>query len=251
MISRTNDGRTIELHYQPIVMIESGDVVSAEALLRGGRGGKDAEEIASEAERTGSIFELDRAILVLGCAEAREWQQRGLPDVGVHVNVSALELRSGRILEAIDDALERSGLPSRSLKVEITETSAVDDLDLAGRLLDELEARGVGCWLDDFGTGHSSLQWLKDLRVEGLKIPRQLMASDERSHTIVRSTIELAHQLGMQVVAEGIEKDEQVEFLRESGCDALQGYYFAGPVTAKELLAEVGRRRGSRTRRDP
>jgi EAL domain-containing protein (putative c-di-GMP-specific phosphodiesterase class I) len=231
------------LHYQPIVLLESGDVISAEALLRGG----SAEAIATDAEKNGKIFTLDRTILLRACRDANEWRAKGLADVAVHVNVSALELRSAKLLDAIDGALEASGLPAESLNVEITETSAVDDLKLAGKLLDQLESRGVGCWLDDFGTGHSNLKWLRDLRVEGLKIPRELLPeslADERSRLIVRRTIEMAHELGMKVVAEGIETEEQIEFLRECGCEALQGYFFAEPVTAKELLAEVGRRKG-------
>ena len=237
------------LHYQPIVLLESGDVISVEALLRE----EAAETIATDAEKNGKIFTLDRSILLRACRDANEWRSKGLRDVAVHVNVSALELRSAKLLDAIDAALESSGLPTESLNVEITETSAVDDLKLAGRLLDELESRGVGCWLDDFGTGHSNLKWLRDLRVEGLKIPRELLpdsSADERSRLIVRRTIEMAHELGMKVVAEGIETEEQIEFLRECRCDALQGYFFAEPVTAKELLAEVGRRKGERTARD-
>lgn len=233
------------LHYQPIVLLESGDVISAEALLRG----DSAEAIAIDAEKNGKIFTLDRSILLRACRDANEWRANGLSGVAVHVNVSALELRSARFLDAIDAALEATGLPTESLKVEITETSAVDDLKLAGRLLDQLESRGVGCWLDDFGTGHSNLIWLRDLRVEGLKIPRELLpdsSEDERSRLIVRRTIEVAHELGMKVVAEGIETEEQIEFLRACGCDALQGYFFSEPVTARELLAEVGRRKRGR-----
>jgi diguanylate cyclase len=233
------------LHYQPIVQLESGDVISAEALLKE----EAAETIATDAEKTGKIFTLDRSILLRACRDAKEWRANGLPDVAVHVNVSALELRSAKFLDAIDAALDASGLPTEALNVEITETSAVDDLKLAGRLLDRLESRGIGCWLDDFGTGHSTLIWLRDLRVEGLKIPRELLPDspeDERSRLIVRRTIEMAHELGMKVVAEGIETEEQIEFLRECSCDALQGYFFAEAVSANELLAEVGRRKGGR-----
>lgn len=245
---KDSPGDEPRLHYQPIVLLESGDVISAEALLRE----ESAEAIATEAEKSGKIFALDRSILLRACRDASEWRSKGLPDVAVHVNVSALELRSAKFLDAIDAALEASGLPTESLNLEITETSAVDDLKLAGRLLDQLESRGIGCWLDDFGTGHSNLKWLRDLRVEGLKIPRQLLpdsSRDERSRLIVRWTVEMAHELGMKVVAEGIETEEQIEFLRECGCDALQGYFFAEPVTAKELLAEVGRREGGRAGR--
>ena len=230
------------LLYQPITEITTGKIFAAEALLRTTPGAGALHENSSSEE---TLFTLERRILRTACEEAVQWQKEGLVGIGVHVNFSPRELRSNHILEAIEQTLQETGLDPSLLVAEITETSAIDDPREAERILEVLKSFGVGIWLDDFGSGHSSMVWLRDLRVDGIKIPKMLIdevMTDARSASIVRSLIELAHELEMRVIAEGVEVDEQVEFLRVAMCDAMQGFYLAHPVSPKQLLAEVGRR---------
>lgn len=235
-----------KLEYQPIVDLESGEVSSVEALLRAGG---NTSELTEKAERGTEIFRLDREILETACIEAVSWQQAGLGDIGVHVNLSAREFDGEQVLTMIDEALASSGLDASSLNVEITETSRIQDMDLAQRILESLERRRVKVWLDDFGTGHSSLEWLKDFRVTGVKLPLPLIhdvVHQPRSAAIVSAVIALVHELDMRVIAEGVENGDQVAFLRAHGCDAMQGWFLAPAVPAAELRAEIGRRRKPR-----
>jgi EAL domain-containing protein (putative c-di-GMP-specific phosphodiesterase class I) len=241
------DPATLALHYQPILDLRTGQVIAAEALLRDGH--TDASAGIADAENGSAIFELDRWILRNACREAAEWRAAGLEQTAVHVNVSAREMERRDLPAMIDEAIASSGLPPAALQIEITETRAIEDLKLASRRLESREGRGVGIWLDDFGTGHSSLAWLKDFYVDGVKLPYDLIhgvTESARCASIVRHVIELAHEIDTKVIAEGVEEESEVDFLRKCGCDALQGYYFATPVSARELLAEVGRRRTGR-----
>jgi EAL domain-containing protein (putative c-di-GMP-specific phosphodiesterase class I) len=238
----------LTLHYQPILDLATGAVTSAEALLRTS-GAESTQDLAKNAERDADHFELDQFIVHTACRDAASWRRNGLEQLAVHVNVSARELEAERFLALIDDALAESELDPTALQIEITETSAILDLDGASSILERLKARGVGAWLDDFGTGHSSLAWLNDFRVDGVKLPRELVSSPRdraRSAAIVRSVIALAHELSMFVIAEGVESEEDLELLRGLRCDAVQGFYLARPVSAQELFATVGRRRERR-----
>ena len=242
------DSASLALHYQPIIDLRTGEVISAEALLRDGNA-DTAKEVA-EAENGSAIFELDAWILRTACADAVGWQRSGLGQVAVHINVSAREMERRDFPRTIDEAIHSSGIRCETLGIELTETAAIGDLALASTLLEKLKERGIAIWLDDFGTGHSSLAWLKNIHVDGVKLPYELIhgiTESERSASIVRHVIELAHEIGTSVIAEGVEEEDEVDLLRKYGCDAIQGWFFAEAVTAQELLAEVGRRRGRRT----
>jgi EAL domain-containing protein (putative c-di-GMP-specific phosphodiesterase class I) len=240
-----NEGK-LSLRYQPIVDLRSGEVTSVEALLRHA-GTDSAKTVAESAERDADHFELDQFIVHTACRDAVTWRSSGLAGLSVHVNVSAKELEEERFLALIDDALAESGLDPAALQIEITETSAIADLQTGSAILERVKARGVGVWLDDFGTGHSSLQWLNDFRVDGIKLPRELIAGaseNARLSAISRSVTALAHELSMFVIAEGVECAPDVEFVRAIRCDAMQGFFLAEAVSANELFALVGRRRG-------
>ena len=241
------DRGELSLHYQPIVDMTSGEVTSAEALLRNA-GPEPAKEIAQSAEREADHFALDQFIVHTACRDAASWRAAGL-SFAVHVNVSARELEGERFLALIDDALAEHGLAPQALQIEITETSAIADLATASAILEGLKDRGVGVWLDDFGTGHSSLEWLNDFRVDGIKLPKELITDvreGTRKGSIVRAVVDLAHELKMFVIAEGVENEGEVAFLRAIRCDAMQGFYLAKPVSAAELFAAVGRRTAPR-----
>ncbi len=240
------DREELFLKYQPIVDLASGTVTSVEALLRNA-GPASAKTLAETAERDDDHFELDRFIVRTACRDAAAWRAKGLTHLCVHVNVSARELEEERFLALLDDALGETGLDPAALQIEITETSAIGDLARGRAILESIKERRVGVWLDDFGTGHSSLAWLNDFGVDGLKLPKELISGareGSRPGSIVRAVVRLAHELSMYVVAEGVECEEEVEFLRSIGCDAMQGFYLAEAVSAAELLALVGRRRG-------
>jgi diguanylate cyclase len=241
-------GGELSLHYQPIVDLASGEVTSAEALMRNS-GPTPAKAIAELAERDAQHFTLDQFIVHTACRDAAGWRAAGLSHLAVHVNVSARELEGERFLALIDDALAEHGLDAAALQIEITETSSIGDLGAASTILERLKDRGVGAWLDDFGTGHSSLAWLNDFRVDGLKLPKELVCGvreGARQGSIVRAVVALAHELRMFVIAEGVETEGEVEFLRAIGCDAIQGFYLASAVTADQLFAAVGRRSAPR-----
>ncbi|HEY0593196.1 MAG TPA: EAL domain-containing protein [Thermoanaerobaculia bacterium] len=240
------DRHELSLKYQPIVDLTSGSVTSVEALLRND-GTASAKTLAETAERNDDHFELDRFIVRTACRDAASWRANGLSHLSVHVNVSARELEGDAFLALVDDALSETGLDPGALQIEITETSAIGDLARGRAILESIKARGAGVWLDDFGTGHSSLAWLNHLGVDGLKLPKELISGareSSRQGAIVGAMVRLAHELSIFVIAEGVECAEEVEFLRTAGCDAMQGFYLAEAVSANELFAVVGRRRG-------
>ena len=234
------ESRELVMHFQPKVALETGRVEGLEALARWEhprRGLLTPEHFIDIAERSGLIGPL--TLLALDCAlvECRAWRDAGL-EVTVAVNLSARSLRDGRIVADVEDALTRHGLPGRLLQLEITENSFVADPETARRVLNELRALGVTIAIDDFGTGYSSLAHLKDLPVDELKIDRKFvrgLVSGSADAAIVRSTVQLAHDLGLRVVAEGVEESSVLVHLKDVGCDAVQGFLFGRPAPASAL----------------
>jgi EAL domain-containing protein (putative c-di-GMP-specific phosphodiesterase class I) len=190
------------------------------------------------AERTGLINELTRWVLAAGIGQCAAWQRQGL-STGLAVNLSARNLHDPELPETIADLLHQHGLPAASLKLELTESSIMADPDAALAVLQRLRSTGVRIAIDDFGTGYSSLAYLRRLPVDEIKIDKSFvlnMATNENDAVIVRSAIELAHALGLQVVAEGVEDAETWERLARLGCDAGQAYYVAHPMPAEEMV---------------
>jgi EAL domain-containing protein (putative c-di-GMP-specific phosphodiesterase class I) len=161
-----------------------------------------------------------------------------VPIVPVAFNVSALQLQNHALANHIVECLSKHGLDSHCLQIEVTESCLVENLDTAGAILDHLVEAGMHISLDDFGTGFSSLGYIKNLPIDTIKIDRSFISNIRNSHddtVIVTSTITLAHNLGMRVVAEGVETSEQLVYLRASGCDEIQGYYFSRPLPDVEI----------------
>jgi EAL domain-containing protein (putative c-di-GMP-specific phosphodiesterase class I) len=233
--------RELVLHYQPITEAATGRVVSVEALLRWAAPEPPADLITliAAAERSPVIFRLEDWTLREAVCAAAAWPQ-ALSALRVGVNISARGFDRKELGARVLRHARRAGLPPRRLALEITETSALRDLNQVAPQLEELERRGVELWLDDFGTGHSSLDWLSRLPLDGVKIPGTFVArlSEPRSAVIVTRVIELAHELGLQVVAEGVETEEQRAFLTARGCDRLQGYLLH-PALAAPGLAQA------------
>jgi diguanylate cyclase (GGDEF)-like protein len=223
------------LHYQPKVCLETGEPVGVEALVRWEhptRGLLFPDAFIPVAERTGAVADLTRWVVDRALAECREL---GLP---VAVNLAAANIVDVTLPAAIGAALERHGVPAHRLVCEISEHTVMADPVRASDVLDGLRALGVGLSLDDFGTGHSSLAYLKRLPLDEVKIDRSFVAGmtdDENDAVIVRSTIDLARNLGLRVVAEGVESLEIMDALAELRCDVAQGYFISRPVDLQAL----------------
>ncbi len=199
------------------------------------------------AEETGLIVPIGQWVIESACAQIRDWMAAGLPEVAVAVNLSALQFQLRDLPRQIARALEANGLSARCLELEVTESVAMAAPEESIRVFAELKAVGVRIWLDDFGTGCSSLAYLKRFPIDGLKIDRSFVdsiATDPNDATIARMVIALARELKMQVVAEGVETWEQFSFLSRARCDAMQGYLFSESILAEDFarLLTQGRR---------
>ncbi|MDE2251466.1 MAG: EAL domain-containing protein [Gammaproteobacteria bacterium] len=231
------------LHYQPRINMATGRIAGAEALLRWRvpqRGLVSPARFISVAEDTGLIVPIGRWVLHSACMQACDWQAAGLPPIVVSVNVSPRQFREGNIVATIAEALRISGLDARYLQIELTEGLAMHGAEKYVEMLGQIKALGVQIAVDDFGTGYSSLSYLKRFPVDQLKVDRSFvvdLATDPDDAVIVQAIIALGHKLNLQVVAEGVETAEQLEFLRQAGCDEMQGYLFGMPMIASDFAA--------------
>ncbi|WP_321816219.1 MULTISPECIES: EAL domain-containing protein [unclassified Paraburkholderia] len=231
------------LHYQPQVEIESGRIVGMEALVRWHDpevGLVSPAQFIPVAEESGLIGPLSDWVLREACRQNRAWQDAGLPPVRVSVNLSAKTFHQRDISQQVSDVLQETGLEPCWLEVELTESTLMRNTEEAVSMLNALHEQGVGIAIDDFGTGYSSLSYLKRLPVDRLKIDRSFVADIGTStddETITAAIIALAHELRLQVIAEGVETSQQFAFLRERACDELQGYFFAPPLPGPEIAA--------------
>jgi diguanylate cyclase (GGDEF)-like protein len=236
-----------ELHlaYQPIVSTADGGLIGLEALLRWAhprRGLVPPSAVIPLAERNGMITDIGRWVLEQAWAGQQEWQSRRSEDLAVSVNVSAHQLMSVGFCETVASVLETASTDPRLLTLEITESLFVRDGERALVVLNQLKDLGVMLALDDFGTGYSSLSYLMRYPVDYIKVDREFVArlgQDAASGTIVGALVQLAHGLGMTVVSEGVETDEQHGLLSELGCDYCQGFYFARPMSGAGLDAVI------------
>jgi EAL domain-containing protein (putative c-di-GMP-specific phosphodiesterase class I) len=228
------------LHYQPQVSQPDGEVHTVEALVRWQhptRGLLAPEDFVPVAEHTGLIDPLTRWVLDTALADQRAWRD-DLPDLVVAVNISARSLQRQDFPELVLDALARADADPDRLLLEITETALVTDAARAAEVLDRLDAAGLRLSLDDFGQGYTSLGQLRQLPLCELKIDKSFvlkMLESRSDAAIVRSVVELGHNLGMDVVAEGVESPEALRRLRELGCDVTQGFLFSRPLPVAEL----------------
>ncbi len=231
------------LHYQPRIDMVTGMIGGAEALLRWRvpqQGLVSPQRFISVAEDTGLIVPIGRWVLHSACQQARAWQDEGLPPVVVSVNVSPRQFRDGNIVEIIAEALDASGLDARYLQIELTEGLAMHGAEKYVNMLGQIKKLGVQIAVDDFGTGYSSLSYLKRFPVDQLKVDRSFvtdLATDPDDAVIVQAIIALGHKLGLTVVAEGVETEEQLQFLRRCNCDEMQGYLFGMPMIASDFAA--------------
>ncbi len=232
----------LRLHYQPKLDLASGIVTGAEALVRwthAVRGAVPAADFVRVAEDTGLIKQLTDTMLSRGIADLRRFHDRGF-HLGLAVNLSTHDLLDTRLPERVASYLEQNGVDPSMLTLEITESSLLIDAPRSRATIDDLHEVGVRMSIDDFGTGYSSLSYLRRLPVRELKIDQSFIATmllDEQDEVIVRSTIELGHNLGLEVVAEGVENNEILEQLRRFGCDVAQGFCISRPLAANHFMS--------------
>ncbi|RQO84141.1 bifunctional diguanylate cyclase/phosphodiesterase [Acidovorax sp. FJL06] len=234
-------GGGLALHYQPLFAARGGAVVGAEALLRWTHaelGTVSPLEAVSVAEDCGLIIPLGYWVLRTACRDASRWNAHG--PLRVAVNISARQLGDPQFLERVMDILREEGLPAHLLEVELTETVLMENMEAGAHTLHRLSQLGIHLAIDDFGTGYSSLAYLRQLPMRRLKIDRSFvrdLPEQEHSRTIVTAIVALAHGLGLEVTAEGVETPQQADYLVQQGCDVLQGYVFARPMPVAQFLA--------------
>jgi diguanylate cyclase (GGDEF)-like protein len=245
-------GHQLVVEFQPLVDLEALEVVSLEALVRWNhpqRGRLLPGDFLPLAEQSGLVHDMTAHVLREAAREAAAWNRNRRPEVGVAVNLSGKDLHEPNLIATVAAALGEAGLPAHLLELEISENTIIADPFRTARILKELEAIGVRLAIDDFGAGTTSLQYLRRLRAHTLKIDRTLVAAledreDNRSASVLRAIVRLAHDLDLRVVAEGVETTVVLRRLRELGCDVIQGYLVGRPLPIPALdppLTEVTR----------
>lgn len=250
-LRRALDRDQIELAYQVQANADDLKITGVEALLRWNHpelGAVEPGDFIPVAEDTGLIIALGRWTIRAACREASTWRASGIRDVRIAVNVSVRQMRDEQLLACIDDALAESGLEPHLLELEITESLLLENIDENIALLKQLRARGINLSIDDFGTGYSSMAYLHQLPIDRLKIDMSFVNNiPGDGEAITTAIIAMAHRLGIAVVAEGVENDIQLDFLREAGCDTVQGFLLSRPLPAAQLigLLSLGRVRSA------
>lgn len=236
------------LFYQPKVDIDSSNIVGAEALIRWidpEKGMISPIEFIPVAEESGLIVPIGKWVLEEACRQNKEWLDQGLPPVKVSINMAAPQFRDRNIVEQVHTVIKESGLPERYIEIEITESMLVGDIETVIEKLNGLRDMGVDIAIDDFGTGYSSLSYLSRFPITTLKIDRAFvhdLESNKNTAEIARAIIALSQGLELEVVAEGAENAAHIEFLKEQGCNTVQGFFYSRPVdaTAFAVLLKKG-----------
>jgi EAL domain-containing protein (putative c-di-GMP-specific phosphodiesterase class I) len=231
----------IFLMYQPQVDIRTGKIVGLEALVRWQHpvlGLVEPDKFIHVAENSGLILPIGNWVLGSACSQVRAWQAEGLPPVTVAVNVSSIQVHQEEFRYVIQQALRETGIAPHCLELELTESLLTTNTQVMFSVLNEMKKMGVKLAIDDFGTGYSSLSHLRQFPVGKLKIDRSFIHDVETSPdaaVIATAVINLARTLNLKVIAEGVETEGQLAFLRSHDCDEMQGYYFSRPLVAQEV----------------
>jgi diguanylate cyclase (GGDEF)-like protein len=240
-LRRALERQEFRLHYQPQVNLGSGELLGAEALIRWQHpqyGLVSPAQFIPLAEQSGQIVQVGEWVLRTACEQAMAFTAAGMSPMLMSVNLSARQMRDENLIRTIRRTLEETGLPATRLELEITESMVMSDIDRSVAILNAIKALGVRIAMDDFGTGYSSLSYLKRFPIDRLKIDQSFIhdvTTDVSDAALTRTIIALAHNLGIRVLAEGVETGEQRAFLIEAGCDEAQGYFYGKPVAAADF----------------
>jgi diguanylate cyclase (GGDEF)-like protein len=232
-----------EIHYQPIVETKSGRITGMEALLRWRhpeQGLLFPGQFIPKLEELGLIVEVGRWVLRIACRQAVEWQQNGFPPIRVAVNVSSQQFYQGNIAEAVAKVLQETKLDPKFLELELTESQTLDDSDATINIMLALKRLGVSLSLDDFGTGWSSLSYLRRFPIDRIKIDRSFVKdlhSQPAAEEVVKTILTLSRNLGIVCIAEGVETREQQDYFNKHDCAEMQGFYFSRPIPALDVTA--------------
>jgi diguanylate cyclase (GGDEF)-like protein len=232
----------MELYYQPQVNADNGSLTGFEALMRWNhpeKGMIKPNEFVPIAEETGLISPLGKWLINTACQHGKQLIASGLENITIGINISAIQLRENTFVDDVTNALKSSGLDPTSLEIELTESILMDDSELVIKKVNQLKSLGIHIAIDDFGTGFSSMSYLKSFPVSKLKIDKSFILGLPKSSedmAIVRAIIAMAHGLNINVIAEGVERSDQVELLRHYDCDMFQGYYYAKPMAFNDVL---------------
>ncbi len=236
-------GQHLDVYYQPRIDLNSHKVVSVEALARWRhptKGMIPPVEFISIAEESGLILELSHWILEASCKQLKSWHQQGFEDLRVSINLSAKQFQQEDLYGALRNVLDKYQLSPASIEVEITESTIMKDIDKTISVLEKIRNMGVQIAVDDFGTGYSSLSYIQRFPINTLKIDRSFIkevTNNNRGRALVDIVINLAKNLGLRVVAEGVETKSQLAYLYEQSCDEVQGFYFARPQSAEDIVS--------------
>jgi diguanylate cyclase (GGDEF)-like protein len=243
------------VYYQPKVDVNTWQIVGAEALVRWQNpevGLVSPAEFIPLAEETGLIVPIGNWVSRVACSQIKQWHSEGFDSLGVSVNLCARQFQEQDLVNSVVEILSQSRLDPKFLELEITESSIMTDADFAVKVLTELKALGIRVSVDDFGTGFSSLGYLKRLPVDILKIDQSFVhdvSTDPDAAALVMTIISLAHNLRLKVIAEGVETEEQLRFLRLLRCDEIQGYLFSKPLPAEEFRVLLAKEQNSNLER--
>jgi diguanylate cyclase (GGDEF)-like protein len=239
----------LELHFQPQVTIDGSKVVGCEALVRWNHpelGLMYPDQFISYAEDSGLIIPMGEWVLRDACKSAKQLLDKGSPSFTISVNVSPRQLLQYNLVETVSTILRETGLPAKYLELEITERILMKNIDISIEILTQLKKMGIKISIDDFGTGYASLSYLRKLPVNKIKIDRSFIhgsLKNVQDAAIITAIITIAHQLNLEVIAEGVETKKQLAFLQKNSCDYMQGNLFSKPLSQKEFSALLGKKR--------
>lgn len=235
------------LFFQPKLNLATGVLIGVEALIRWNNpsfGLISPAKFIPLAEETGLILQMGEWALLEACKTNKRWQDQGYSPISISVNISPKQFRLQDMSQLVTSILNTTGLEAKYLELEITETTVMEDVDDAIKRLNDIQEMGVSLSIDDFGTGYSSINYLKKFPIDILKIDRTFIKGipdDQNDVAITGAVIAMAHNLGFQVVAEGVETAEQMKFLAEHGCDIVQGYFISRPLPEKKIVLQLNR----------
>ena len=245
-LQRAIDNQQLYLNYQPIVSLDTGKINCLEALVRwthDSLGSIPPDKFIPICEETGQIIALGQWVLSEACYQLVSWQESFTIDspLTMSINLSRIQIYHPELIPQIDRLLESLNLPGKNLKLEITESTLMENTRAVTRVLEQLKEREIKLCLDDFGTGYSSLSYLRYLPVDTVKIDRSFIGPEinNTNYDIIKAIVNLAHSLGLDVIAEGIETEAQLKILQNLGCEYGQGYLFAYPLSSKDVLSIV------------